>query len=79
MLASRFDPNLVGVGDLTMNADHYRHYAKACLKLANVMKDIQSKTTMIEVAAGWMRLAEHAQRNGKAAYSYPEYKTKKAS
>jgi hypothetical protein len=62
-----------------MNADHYRRYAGACLKLAGVMKDTYTKTTMIEVAAGWMRLAEQAERNSKAPYSHPEYKTSKAS
>jgi hypothetical protein len=62
-----------------MNADHYRGYAKACLKLAGVMKDTYTKTTMVEVAAGWMRLAEQAERNSKAAYSDPEYRTSKAS
>jgi hypothetical protein len=43
------------------------------------MKDAHTKTTMIEVAAGWLRLAEQAERNSKAAYSYPEYKTSRAS
>ena len=43
------------------------------------MKDTRSKTTMIEVAAGWARLAEQAERNCKAAYSDPEFKTSKAS
>jgi hypothetical protein len=62
-----------------MNADHYRRYARACLKLASVMKDTHTKRTMIEVAAGWMRLAEQAERNSKAAYSDAQYKTSKAS
>jgi hypothetical protein len=43
------------------------------------MKDTHSKTTMIEVAAGWMRLAEHAERNGKAAYSDAQYRIGNAS
>ena len=62
-----------------MNADDYRGYAKACLKLASVMKDTYNKTTMVEVAAGWMRLAEQVERNSKAAYSDTEYKTSKVS
>jgi hypothetical protein len=43
------------------------------------MKDTHTKTTMIEVAAGWMRLAEYAERNSKAAYCDAQYKTSKAS
>ena len=43
------------------------------------MKDTHSKTTMVEVAAGWMRLAEQAERNGKAAYNDPGCKASKAS
>ncbi len=62
-----------------MNADHYRRYAKACLKLASVMKDAYTRATMVEVAAGWMRLAEQAERSSKAAYGDPEYKASKAS
>ena len=62
-----------------MNTDHYRRYARACLKLASVMKDTHTKRTMIEVAAGWMRLAEQAERSSKAAYGDAQYKTSKAS
>jgi hypothetical protein len=62
-----------------MNTDHYRRYARACLKLASVMKDTHTKRTMIEVAAGWMRLAEQAERSSKAAYRDAQYKTSMAS
>jgi hypothetical protein len=61
-----------------MNADQYRRYAKACLKVANVMTNIHTRVTMIEVASGWMRLAEQSERNSRAAYDF-EYKTKRAS
>ena len=67
-----------GIGVETMYADHYRRYAKACLKLASLMTDTHTRVTMIEVAGGWLRLAEQSERNSTAAYD-AEYKTKRAS
>lgn len=44
-----------------MNADNYRRYARACLELASIMADIHTRVTMIEVAGGWLRLAEQVE------------------
>ena len=61
-----------------MNVDHYRRYAKACLELAAMMTDIHTRITMIEVAGGWLRLAEQSDRNSTAPHN-AEFKTSKAS
>jgi len=50
----------------------------ACFELASIMTDINMRVTMIEVARGWMRLAEQTERNSTAAY-HAEYKANKAS
>jgi hypothetical protein len=61
-----------------MNADQYRRYARACLELAGMMTDIHTRITMLEVAGGWLRLAEQSDRNRMAPRS-AELKVSKAS
>jgi hypothetical protein len=67
-----------GIGVEAMNADQYRRYARACLELAGVMTDIHTRITMLEVAGGWLRLAEQSDRNSRAPHS-AEFKASRAS
>jgi hypothetical protein len=61
-----------------MDAEHYRRYAKACLHLASIMTDLNMRIGMIEVARGWLLLAEQNERNSAGAYN-AEYEIKKVS
>jgi len=61
-----------------MDAEHYRRYAKACFHLAGIMTDLDTKVAMMEVARGWLCLAEQNERNSAGAYN-GRYETKKAS
>jgi hypothetical protein len=61
-----------------MDAEHYRRYAKACFHLASIMTDHSTKVAMIEVARGWLRLAEQNERNSAGAYN-AEHEAKMAS
>jgi hypothetical protein len=61
-----------------MDAEHYRQYAKACFHLASIMTDLNMRIGMIEVARGWLRLAEQNERTSAGAYN-AEYETKKVS
>jgi hypothetical protein len=61
-----------------MDAEHYRRYAKACFHLAGIVTDRDTKVAMMEVARGWLRLAEQNERNSAGAYN-AGYETKKAS
>jgi hypothetical protein len=61
-----------------MDAERYRRYAKACFHLASIMTDLNTKVAMIEVARGWLRLAEQNERNSPGAYN-AEYEAKMAS
>jgi hypothetical protein len=61
-----------------MNAEHYRRYAEACLKMASLMTDLNMRVAMIEVARGWSRLAEQNERGGSDAYE-TEHKAQHAS
>lgn len=44
-----------------MSPDDYRHNAGRCLEAAEQLEG-QSKRLMIELAAAWVRLAEHVER-----------------
>ena len=50
-----------------MGFDHYRRYALDCLRLANGAGDVRSKAVLIDMAQGWMRLAEKAARRAQLA------------
>jgi hypothetical protein len=61
-----------------MNAEHYRRYAEACLKMASLMTDLNMRVAMIEVSRAWLRLAEQNERSGSDAYE-TEHKARDAS
>jgi hypothetical protein len=50
-----------------MGFDHYRRYALDCIRLANGAGDVRSKAVLIDMAQGWMRLAEQAARRAHRA------------
>jgi hypothetical protein len=61
-----------------MDAERYRRYSKACFHLASIMTDLNMRVGMIEVARGWLRLAEQNERNSAGTYD-TGYETKRAS
>jgi hypothetical protein len=60
-----------------MDAEYYRRYARACFKLAGNINDLNARVAMIEVARGWLRLAE--ERDKHAVPREAEHKDKLAS
>jgi hypothetical protein len=46
-----------------MDAERYRRYARACFKLAGNINDLNTRIAMIEVARGWLRLAEERDKH----------------
>jgi hypothetical protein len=48
-------------------AQEYRHYAKACLKLANTFQQSQAKDTLLHMAQVWQRLAQEAEVQAKVS------------
>jgi hypothetical protein len=56
------------------NEDRYRALALDCTRLAAVIGDPQSRLALLEMAQAWLKLADHAQKNGEAdlVYETPE-------
>ena len=44
-------------------SDQYRTNAADCLRLASLVESPDSKSTLVNMAQGWIRLAEQAQLN----------------
>ena len=50
--------------------EDYRYSAAECLWLADEITDPKHRKSLIEMASAWMRLYEHARKNGQANLSY---------
>jgi hypothetical protein len=49
--------------------EDYRYRAAECLWLADEITDPKHRKSLIEMASAWMRLYEHARKNGQANLS----------
>jgi hypothetical protein len=46
-----------------MSAQAYRHYAAECLRISNSSQDVATKTTLLNMAVAWTKLADQADKN----------------
>ena len=46
-----------------MTANEYRQHAAECLRMVEQVSHTKSKLALIEMAEGWMRLADQAEKN----------------
>jgi len=53
-----------------MAKEAYERHAAECLLLAGQATDRRNKTTLIEMANAWLRLAEQAEKNSRADLVY---------
>jgi len=44
-------------------ADKYRQFAHECIEAASGLSDVHRKLEALDMAAGWLRLAEQAEQN----------------
>ena len=51
-----------GWGSLESKADRYRELAAECAKLAKGVLDDRAKSMLLDMADGWLRLAEWAEK-----------------
>jgi hypothetical protein len=51
----------MGMSDL---AARYREHAADCVKIAPGCSDPANKLSLLEMARSWLRLADHAEKNG---------------
>lgn len=50
--------------------DKYRERAAECLRVANDVNNPDQRTTLLDMALAWMRLADQAERNSRSDVSY---------
>jgi hypothetical protein len=58
----------VTAGAELAKAEQYRHYAAECLKLLPRLSDAGVRAMFSQMAASWVKLAEHAERNAEADF-----------
>jgi hypothetical protein len=47
------------------NPEDYRNYAARCIEMANDAADIQTQSSLFEMAKAWLQLAEHKEHIGR--------------
>jgi hypothetical protein len=50
--------------------DQYRSHAAKCISVAQNTPDIQSKLTLLEMARGWLLLADRGLKNSQTSVVY---------
>ena len=53
-----------------MAGDEYKRYAAECVKAAELVTDARTKTSLMNMAATWLRLADQAEKNSQAVLVY---------
>lgn len=54
------------------SCDTYRHFAEHCVDLARIMDSPRDRSTLLEMALVWSRLAEYAAKEASKAPAEPE-------
>ncbi len=49
---------------------HYRQHAAQCIAIAQTAPDTPTKLTLLEIARGWLLLAEQADKNSETVLVY---------